>query len=443
MKAYDLESEQLILASIMLDSKLLADARSKLSTDDFVIEKHRLLFEIFCGIVDHKDQLEPTIIVRELEKNHKLELAGGKGYLFDLAELAVTTTTIDYHISALKDHNGKFRLFELASRIEKAVSNNTGVADIVEDIKDTVLTLSGFSKASEGNLAQQVREWLLSSNAVFSSLDIVKDLSLVSSGLRKNLSKILARLVEEKVIERYGERNGMWRKIDRSVVEQCWWQTEGLPLPIEFPLDVHLFAKIYPGNVILLEGQKSQGKSAFALEFCRLNRRLFGNKILYQNVEMSDDEFLERFKNYGDLISLQDWKESLTIIKQHDSWWDKILPDAINVVDYLLEYKEAYLIPDYIWKIHQKLRQGIALVLLQRDPLKPYPHGGRAARDIPRLIISLIRHKIRIEDVKSWHQTEYGNPNGLVRDYKQVSWWNFKPMGGWSHEEETKYKQFS
>lgn len=158
---------------------------------------------------------------------------------------------------------------------------------------------------------------------------------------------------------------------------------------------------------------------------------------------MSDDEFLERFESYKDVRTVEEWDKMMTIIRQTDSWWDKILPDGLNIIDYLVEYKEAFLIAQFIFNIHQKLKNGIALVVVQRDPFKPYPAGGRGVRDIPRLILSLIHHKIKIEDVKSFRKTEFGNPSGLTRKYKQVSWWNFIGDGEWEKMEETKYAAFT
>jgi hypothetical protein len=57
--------------------------------------------------------------------------------------------------------------------------------------------------------------------------------------------------------------------------EQKWWLDEGKPLGLVIPLGVEKYAKIFPGNIILLEGEKSQGKSTFALEFARLNKNIY------------------------------------------------------------------------------------------------------------------------------------------------------------------------
>lgn len=316
---------------------------------------------------------------------------------------------------------------------------------IPEDLPLNLTIKSAFKRAEdrERPLADEVREFVVSSNGVFLSSDVVNSLGLSSRVAKKNVSKILNRMCDpEKIIEKYGNKNGSWRKIDRTINEQCWWESKGLPLQIRFPLEVEKFAKVFSGNIILLEGQKSQGKSSFALEFCRLNKRLFSEKPLYQNVEMSDDELTDRFTSYGDVMTPEEWREYITIIRQSGEWWDKIKPDALNIVDYLLEYKESYLIADFVWKIHQKLNKGIALVVVQRDPLKPYPAGGRGVRDIPRLVLSLIHHKIKIEDVKSFYITPEGNPSGMVRKYKQASWWKFVPASDWEKQEEEKYSAF-
>jgi len=312
-----------------------------------------------------------------------------------------------------------------------------------KDILVKILSAVKRQEARDKTLATEVRDWIDSGNGTFTNTDIYQDLKITGRVERQNLSKILKRLADDGLIERDGKKYGKWRIIDRSVMEQCWWEDDGQPLPLKFPLGVEMFVRIFPGNLILLEGQKSQGKSAYALEFCRLNHELFGGKALYQNVEMSNSELVQRFLSYQqeDVMSLDDWRNAITVIRQTGDWWDKIEPDGLNVVDYLVEYEKAYMIAEFVWKIHQALKNGIALVTVQRDPYKPYPVGGRGVRDIPRLVLSLMKHRLRIEDAKSFEPT-YGNPSGLVRKYKQASWWKFVPVGTWQYAEEDKYAAF-
>ena len=313
-----------------------------------------------------------------------------------------------------------------------------------KDIDAKIKSALERANRRERNLVEEVLEVVNSSNGVFFSSDVAKILQLSSTQDLKNLSKIMSRLCEKEIIEKVGDKNGHWRLINTEYKEQQWWNDEGVPLKMSFPLGVEKFAKIYNGNIILLEGQKSQGKSQFAFEFCRLNKNVFpGQRIRYQNVEMADSEIYGRFKKYPpEVCTLEEWKKNVEIIKITENWWDFILPDGMNIVDYLVEYSEPFRLPDYMFKIHKRLKKGVALVIIQRDPYKPYPVGGRGVRDIPRLILSLIHHKIKLEDVKSYWDTLENNPTNLTRTYKQVNWWKFIGQDDWHMPEDDKYSGF-
>lgn len=328
-------------------------------------------------------------------------------------------------------------------QVLESVMQSWGEGHLKKWRQDKIESVKKRLEQKERNITEEAREFVMSTTGQFMSTDVHKFLDLSTRVHKKAISMAMSRFWKiEGLIERDGNKNGCWRRIDKTIEEQCWWEHKGEPLKLRFPLGVEQFARVYSGNIILLEGQKSQGKSAFALEFCRLNRNLFKNKILYQNAEMSDDELTERFESYSHIMTPDEWREAVMIIRQTSEWWDKINPDGLNIVDYLIEYKEAYLVADYIFKIHQKLKSGIALIVVQRDPFKPYPTGGRGVRDIPRLILSLIKHKIKLEDVKSFHKTVHGNPTGLIRKYKQVNWWDFQPQGDWISGNDERYKDF-
>jgi len=301
----------------------------------------------------------------------------------------------------------------------------------------------------ERNLSQEARVWVemmsvVSQGCNINVTDFNKCNNVAQNGDIRAVRMAFKRLCDEEnpMIEKTGKRAGEYRIINRENNEQKWWEDDGEPLPLVFPLGVEMFTRVFPGNVMLLEGQKSQGKSAFAIEFCRLNQKCFeGKKAIYQNVEMSNSELLERFRSYDGSTSIEQWKETATFIRQSGDWWDKIDPDGLNVVDYLIEYEKAYLIAEFVWKIHKALKKGVALVVVQRDPYKPYPTGGRGVRDIPRLILSLVNHKLRIEDSKSFN-VKYGNPAGLAREYKLVNWCDFRPVSEWRYVEDEKYDAF-
>jgi len=150
---------------------------------------------------------------------------------------------------------------------------------------------------------------------------------------------------------------------------------------------------------------------------------------------MSVEEIKDRLSLYPpEIITLEQWQESVQFVRRTEEWWDIIDPDGLNVIDYLVEYEKPYLIAQYIFKIHKKLQDGIALIITQRDPLKEYGAGGYHIRNIPRVVLSIIKHTIKIEDIKSW-QDGIKNPNGLQRRYKLVKGYQLVPQENWHRQE--------
>ena len=428
MKAYDIESEQLILASILLDNKALARVRSKLSVDDFAIEKHRLLFEVFCDVIDKEYPLEPTVIVRELEKVHKLDLAGGKAYLFDLAEMATTTTTIDYYISALRDHNAKFKLFELATRIDKGVSNNTGVDDLVEDIKGTLSTLRGY-KISDSPLSQSVRGYIESTSGMFLSTDVYNCLQLSTRNDKKNVHIILRRLSKEGLIEKTGSRTGQYRRVEKEAEEIHWKTFEGQDLDFRFPLGIHRWIKIYPKSLFVFAGAPDSGKSAFAFNLIFLNQGRF--KTHYFTSEMGPQELKSRLEKFDEL-GVDEWK---FIAKERATdFADVIQPDDLNIIDFLQIHDNFYLIARQLADIYAKLKEGIAVVFIQKAPGASLGRGKSFSLETPRLYCTLDKHVLKIVKAKNWRDSDK-NPNNQTVRYKIVAGCKIFQDSDWKYED--------
>jgi hypothetical protein len=365
----------------------------------------------------------------------------------------LVTTSHDYYIQGRRDED----IFHAANCLVKGNAEPDFIKKTLEilskscnppfpdkDIEAKIQSALDRAGRRQGTLTEELKWWIESQTGQWRVTDWYHESHIVTKQEKHATIQALKRFCIEGLIESCGERSGNYRNIDKTDNEQQWWLDEGKPLPIKFPLGVENFAKVYQGNIILLEGQKSQGKSTFSFEFARLNKGLYPGITQYQNIEMVNSEIKERFKSYEDegICTQGSWREHLKIIKQTSDWHDKIIPDGINIIDYLLEYDKPFILPRYIFAIHKKLTTGIALVSVQRDPYKPYPTGGRGVRDIPRLCLSLINHEMRIEDAKSFWPTDFGNPTGMSIKYKQIKWCKWISDGTWDRTEERKYAQF-
>jgi hypothetical protein len=239
-----------------------------------------------------------------------------------------------------------------------------------------------------------------------------------------------------------GTRSGIYRrkentyeivKLDSSISQEY--------LQVKLPLHVDELCNVVGGDIIFIEGEKSAGKSAFCIETAYLNRHLFKNHMVryMQNGELNQKRATKRWlKRPQDVYPIEKWNEKIDIIRRTSDWWDIIDPDGLNVIDYIEEHNKKYLIPEYISNIQNKLRNGLAVIAVQRVPGRDFGTGGAEIRNKPTVIVSLRRpNKIVVEDIKDYDEDyifekyQAGNPQGMWKTYKLVSGWSFRQNSDW------------
>lgn len=293
------------------------------------------------------------------------------------------------------------------------------------------------AKRRERNLTQEVSDFIDSSNGIFFSSELEKVLHCSSLPEIKNLSQVLRRLADKGVIEKAGKKNGCWRKVDQSVDIIDWQNAPDEEYPISLPLDLHDLCKVYPGNIIVLAGASNTGKTSFMLETIRMNQDK--HKVVYFNSEMGATELRLRLSMFD--CPLSSWK--FKAVERSSNFADVIEPDALNIIDFMEVYDDFWKIGGWIRDVHEKLKSGVAIIAIQKkssttQTKQRYGRGGELSLEKPRLYLAMDRGKIEIVKAKIWREHER-NPNGLVRNFKLIGGWEFRPSNEWHRTEEEKY----
>lgn len=290
-------------------------------------------------------------------------------------------------------------------------------------------------------LSSDVREWVMSTNGHFQSTDVHKNLELSTRVHKKNVSEILRRMVEEGLIERFGNKNGQFRKIEQIFHAIKEINPEDLqPIDVKFPLGEERYAKIYQTNILIVAGDKDTGKSAYCLDFALLNRD-YGKKIRYISSEFGIAELKDRVEPMEREISFDEFLKKIDFGQVMASeFQDAVLPDAINIIDFL-EVPEGkfFLIAEQIKKIYHKLRKGIALIALQKQRGQEYARGGELSAEKARLYITLSKQKTAFGDYKNIAKILHAknraikelNVNGYECEFKLGGGYYFKMVNGW------------
>jgi hypothetical protein len=278
----------------------------------------------------------------------------------------------------------------------------------------------------ERNLAEEVREFILSTSGVFSSTEVYNCLQVSTREERKNLSIILRRNAEAGLIERCGNRNGLFRRVETDLEVMDLENAPTTEFPVVLPLEIGSLCRLYPGNLAVVAGSKSSGKTAFLLNVARLNMAQM--PVLYLSSEAGASEMRTRVEPFG--LPLSAWR-NVTFIDRRSSWADAITgKHQLTIVDYLDLTEELYKVGTELKAIHAKLKDGIAFVGLQKRSDRDVGYGGTFSMEKARLYLSLDHGSIKITDAKAWRTNR--NPRGLHRTYKLFGGSKFEATSEWT-----------
>ncbi len=121
------------------------------------------------------------------------------------------------------------------------------------------------------NVAEQVKRWTAVTSGHFSVTDCYTQLHLVTKEQKTAARVALHRFLQKGILERYGQRNGVYRRIEIECEEIDWRNAPTEDLKLNWPLGLSAFVRIYPSNVIVVAGVQNSGKTAFLLNFINEN----------------------------------------------------------------------------------------------------------------------------------------------------------------------------
>jgi hypothetical protein len=362
----------------------------------------------------------------------------------DCSKSVVNNTTDNYkHYNILQSGSRDDELFYIANQLIKGGRGEDFARQVLEilaknanppfpekEINIKISSALSRVERRERNLSSEIREWITLQEGYFNTTDILQTLQITTKEEKKNLTVILTRLHKEGIIEKYGERRGQYKtvqKLEENIIDLYSANTTSIPLKL--PLGISDLVKIMPKNIIIVAGESNAGKTAFLLN-CAANN-MFQHNVYYYSSEMGGVELKERLQNY-DKIPLDAWQRCKFIERATD--FDlAIRPDDINIIDFLEIHDEFYKIGGYVKKIFDKLNNGVAIIAIQKNKGRDEGLGGARSIEKARLYLSMVPGKIKIVKAKNWINSMI-NPNNMVKEYKLAKGIILKADSEWKYE---------
>lgn len=314
---------------------------------------------------------------------------------------------------------------ELAYKIGEIIAEKCNPPFPQRDVKDKVESAYGRIERRERNLVQDVRDYISLQDSYIYLTDAYTTLQTLHSSEKANLQVIMHRLCKEGVLEKVGR--GTFKKVEQDCADIDIWSADVSPFPIRYPLGLHEFVNTYPKNIIVVAGEPDAGKTAFLLNFARLN--MHRHEVVYFSSEMGHIELRTRLEKFNLPNGLEDWK-AVTWKERASDFAPMIRPNAVNIIDFLEIHENFFEVGKLIKQIFDKLSNGIAVIALQKPKGRDEGLGGQRGLEKPRLYLSMSPGLLKITKAKNWKH-ENINPNGMMRKWRLGGGCHFKVEGDW------------
>lgn len=147
---FAIESEQIVLGTLVMEPERLLDVFSTLKPADFYRRQHQAIYAAICMLYNRNSQPPDFVALTDfLERRGRLESVGGSFYLTDIGTYATGFSAFDYHVEQIRQkavyrsliaagtnivamgYEQKSDALELAEQALYQISQGRDVADLV------------------------------------------------------------------------------------------------------------------------------------------------------------------------------------------------------------------------------------------------------------------------------------------------------------------------
>jgi len=258
-------------------------------------------------------------------------------------------------------------------------------------IDEKILSVLKRETLQNRNLMQEIKNYILIQRSLQEPCILLTEafhtLQVLTKEQKNNAYVAVSRICAEgNLIKKQEDKRGVYRILynekDSSAMDLLS-ECDSPEFNVHLPLQLGDMCVISPGNIIVVAGSKSSGKTALMMNIAQLNQ--YDRDVVYLNSEMHEVEFKKRMKKSA---PLKDWK--IKGYKCHNNFDDYITGDGkIYIVDYLEIHKDFYDIATPIRKIHEKLGDSICFIGVQMKSGATLGRGGDFSAEKARLYLTM------------------------------------------------------
>lgn len=145
----NIEAEQVILGSILINNDSLNQVADILNGNDFYREAHSVIFQNMTTLYDRDEPIDIITLTQILKESGNLDKIGGTDYLVSLADAVSTSAGITFHAGIVRDLSTRRKLIAQCSRISDICFQSTNSTPELLDVAE-----QSIFEIAEGSIGQ-------------------------------------------------------------------------------------------------------------------------------------------------------------------------------------------------------------------------------------------------------------------------------------------------
>ncbi len=271
----ELEIEKLLLGELIQFPEVMDEVITIISVDDFYANANQVIFAQLYYLWSEGKKIDLQIVTARLKKTDQLKDVGGIMYVTKLLDSVMHSASVKEHAYIVKEASVKRQFISMGSSINSSAYSNE--SDI-----DHLLTLSN------------------------SELDAITD-NIFKSGDTMSFKAIV-----DGTINDYYERK---KKAEKG-------EFTGIRAPI---YDLNKYTGGWqPGDLIIIAGRPSMGKTAFAVQ-CAVTATRTGSAVDIYTLEMTSRQFTQRIMSCTEDINIEKFRTGMLTVDE-----EKLMENSVN-----------------------------------------------------------------------------------------------------------------
>ena len=133
---HNLEAEQAVLGSMLIDQNCIKDVMDKLQPGDFYLQQNRDIFETIYTMFCYSRPIDPVTVVGEMQKNGTFDENTTKNYMIQLMDITPTSANVMEYVELVRGKSLLRKVATVAGEITAMVQEGGGEPEDVLEVAE-------------------------------------------------------------------------------------------------------------------------------------------------------------------------------------------------------------------------------------------------------------------------------------------------------------------